>query len=112
MIPTFAAPSETSRFQIVLQRGISSKTKTSLLKSKLTEALLYDCDTWTLNRSNFELLRQFHHHHPLLRCVGFQKKKGNDVVLAYHEALAGTINSRLAKSYAVWRAGRQQTAHR
>ena len=69
--------------------GISLKTKMSLLKSEVTEALLYGCETWTLNRNHFVLLRQFHHH-SLLRCVGFQKKKGSDHVLAYHEVLART----------------------
>lgn len=69
--------------------GIALKTKMSLLKSEVTEALLYGCETWTLSREHYNLLRQSHHH-SLLRCVGFEKKARTDHLLAYHELLERT----------------------
>ena len=66
--------------------GISLKTKLSLLKSEVIEALLYGSQTWTLAREHYDYMRSSHHHF-LMRCTGFQKKERTDHVLAYHELL-------------------------
>jgi hypothetical protein len=67
--------------------GVTLKTRLSLLKSEVTEALLYGCETWTLGAEHDRLLRSTHHH-ALLRCIGFRKKSHTSRLLAYHEVLA------------------------
>ncbi len=69
--------------------GITMKTKISLLKSEVIEALLYGAETWTLKQTHYDTLRRAHHHH-LLRCVGFKKKEKTDHLIAYHELLERT----------------------
>ena len=66
--------------------GVTLRTKLSLLQSEVTEALLYGCQTWTLNVQHYTFLMRAHHH-ALLRCVGFRKKKRTDHVIAYHKLL-------------------------
>jgi hypothetical protein len=85
--------------------GIALKTKLSLLKSEVTGALLYGCETWTLHRLHYDLVRRSHHH-SLLRCIGFQKKRRTDHLLAYHEVLARTkcqsIETTILRRRLIW----------
>ena len=55
-------------------------------KAEVLETLLYGCVTWSLSKADYDRLRKAHHQ-MLLRCLGWRKRKREDHMLSYANAL-------------------------
>ena len=51
--------------------------------------LLYGCVTWSPSKADYDRLRKIHHQ-VLLRCLGWRKRKYEDHILSYANALLRT----------------------
>ena len=61
------------------------------LKAEVAETLIYGCMTWSLNKPDYDRL-QLVSHSMLVRCVGWRKRKRDDHILSYADALAKTAS--------------------
>ena len=60
-----------------------------MLKAEVLETLLYGCVTWSPSKADYDRLRNGHHQ-MLLRCLGWRKRKREDRILSYANALLRT----------------------
>ena len=77
------------KMEIYDRPSVRLRLKLRLLKADVIETLLYDCMTWSPNKSDYDRLRRVHHS-MLLRCLGWRKRKRDDHTLSYADALAKT----------------------
>ena len=62
------------------------RLKAWLLKAEILETLLYGCVMWSPKPAGYDRLRKVHHK-PLLRCLGWRKRKREHHTLSYANAL-------------------------
>ena len=60
-----------------------------MLTAEVLETLLYGCVTWTPSKADYGRLRKAHHQ-MLLRCLGSRKRKRENHILSYANALLRT----------------------
>ena len=65
------------------------RLKVRKLKADVLEALLCGCVTWSPSKADYGRLRKVHHQ-MLLRCLGWRKRKREDHILSYANALLRT----------------------
>ena len=69
--------------------GMRLRLEVRLLKAEVIETLLYGCMTWSPNKSDYDRLRRVHRS-MLLRCLGWRKRKRDDLTQSCADALAQT----------------------
>ena len=69
--------------------SVRLRLKVRMLKAEVMETLLYACVTWSPSKADYDRLQKFHHQ-MLLRCFGWRKRKREDHILSYANALLGT----------------------
>ena len=65
------------------------RLKVRKLKADVLEALLCGCVTWSPSKADYGRLRKVHHQ-MLLRRLDWRKRRGEDHILAYDNALLRT----------------------
>ena len=65
------------------------RLKVRTLKAEVLETLLYGCVTWSPSEADYDRLRKVHHQ-MLFRCLGWRKRKREDHILSYANALLRT----------------------
>ena len=65
------------------------RLKVRTMKAEVLETLLYGCVTWSPSKADYDKLRKGHHQ-MLLRCLGWRKRKREDHILSYANALLTT----------------------
>ena len=69
--------------------SVRLRLKVRVPKSEILETLLYGCVTWSPSKADYDRLRKAHHQ-MLLRCLGWWKRKREDNILSYANALLRT----------------------
>ena len=69
--------------------SVRLRLKVRTLKAEVLETLLYGCVTWSPSKADYGRLRKAHHQ-MLLRCLGWRKRKREDHILSYANALLRT----------------------
>ena len=98
------------KMEIYDRPSVRLRLKVRMLKAVVLETLLYGCVTWSPRKADHDRLRKVHHQ-MLLRCLGRRKRKLEDRILSYANALLRTdsesvnttVRRRVYCSRASWR---------
>ena len=74
------------KMEIYDRPSVRLPLKVRMLKADVLETLLYVCVTWSPSKADYGRLRKAHHQ-MLLRCLGWRKRKREDLILSYANAL-------------------------
>ena len=77
------------KMEIYDRPSVHLRLKVRMLKAEVLETLLYRCVTWSPSKADYGRLRKAHHQ-MLLRCLGRRKRKREDHILSYANALLRT----------------------
>ena len=77
------------RIEIYDRPSVRLPLKVRMLTAEVLETLLYGCVTWTPSKADYGRLRKAHHQ-MLLRCLGSRKRKRENHILSYANALLRT----------------------
>ena len=66
--------------------SVCLRLKVRMLKPEVLNTLRYGCITWSPSKADYGRLRKAHHQ-ILLRCLGWRKRKREDHILSYANAL-------------------------
>jgi len=77
------------KMEIYDRPSVRLRLKVRMLKAEVLETLLYGCVTWSPSKADYDRLRKVHHQ-MLLRCLGWRKRKREDHILSYANALLRT----------------------
>ena len=69
--------------------SVRLRLKVRMPTAEVLETLLYGCATWSPSKADYGTLRKAHHQ-MLLGCLGWRKRKREDHVLSYADALLRT----------------------
>ena len=69
------------------QPKVTLSLKNRMVKAEAIEALLYECNTWTLRQEHYAKLRTVHHWILLRIIIGAQRKRPNHRMTSYNRAL-------------------------
>ena len=70
--------------EIYCRPSVRLRLKVRMLKAEVLETLLYGCITWS--KASYDRLRKAHYR-MLVRCLGWRKRKREDHILSYANAL-------------------------
>ena len=87
--------------------SVHLRLKVGVLKAEVKEALLHGCVTWSPSMADYDRLRKIHHQ-MLLRYLGWRKRKHEDHILSYANALLRTDSESVAMTVRrrrIWFAG-------
>ena len=77
------------KMEIYDRPRVRLRLKVRMLKAEVLEKLLHGCVTWSPSKADYGRLRKAHHQ-MLFRYLGSQKRKREDHILAYANALLRT----------------------
>ena len=77
------------KMEIYDRPSVRLRLKVRMLKAEFLETLLYGCVTWSTSKADYGRLRKAHHQ-MLVRCRGWRKRKRQDHILSYANALLRT----------------------
>ena len=74
---------------IYCRPSVRVRLKVRMLKAEVLETLLYECVTWSPTKADYDRLRKAHHQ-MLLRHLGWRKRKREDHIVSYANAILRT----------------------
>ena len=77
------------RQQHISRPSVRLRLNVRMLKAEVLETLLHGCVTWSSSKADNDRLRKAHHQ-MLLRFLGWRKRKREDHILSYANALLRT----------------------
>ena len=86
--------------------SVRLRLKVRMRKAEVMETLLYGCVTWSPSKADYRLRKV--HHQMLLRYLGWRKRKHEDHILSYANALLRTDSESVAMTVRrrrIWFAG-------